>query len=194
MPTGTRVGIEAKIEYNPICDILGNRYESMRRFGLNDMQKGMSEMRPSKIYQQKYNIQWAWADSIATEVKQTYNQLQTAKKLNIQRIKEQIKKKTKKASSTLNQLLKVKNPEQKHQNKLLGLKSKIIKIVALKKELQKLETSERLHVCFGSRKLFNAQYHLKENGYNSHGEWLADWQKKRGGRFYCIGKSTAGGG
>lgn len=194
MPTGTRVGIEAKIEYNPICDILGNRYESMRRFGLNDMQKGMSETEIEKIYQQKYNIQWAWADSIATEVKQTYNQLQTAKKLNIQRIKEQIKKKTKKASSTLNQLLKVKNPEQKHQNKLLGLKSKIIKIVALKKELQKLETSERLHVCFGSRKLFNAQYHLKENGYNSHGEWLADWQKKRGGRFYCIGKSTAGGG
>ena len=43
MPTGTRVGIEAKIEYNPICDILGNRYESMRRSGLNDMQKGMSE-------------------------------------------------------------------------------------------------------------------------------------------------------
>ena len=77
---------------------------------------------------------------------------------------------------------------------MLGLKSKINKIIVLKKELKQLENSSRLHICFGSKKLFNAQYHLKENGYNSHAEWLADWQKKRGGRFYCIGKSVAGGG
>ena len=42
--------------------------------------------------------------------------------------------------------------------------------------------------------LLNAQYHLCENGYDSHDEWLTDWRKKRGGRFYCVGKSTAGGG
>lgn len=41
MPTGTRVGIEAKIEFQPPFDILGDRYESIRRSGLNDMQKGM---------------------------------------------------------------------------------------------------------------------------------------------------------
>ncbi len=134
----------------------------------------------------------AWADSIATEVKQTYNQLKTAKQLNIKRIKEQIKKKTKKAKSTLKQLQQVKNPQQKHHHKALGLKSKIIKIAALKRDLRKLETNDRLHICFGSRKLFNAQYHLKQNGYNSHEQWLTDWRKKRGGRFYCIGKSTDG--
>jgi len=194
MPTGTRFGIEARVKYNPIFDILGKRYESMRRSGLNDMQKGMSETEIEKIYQQKYNIQWAWADSIATEVKQTYNQLKTAKQLNIKRIKEQIKKKTKKAKATLKQLLKIKQPLEKHRNRLLGLKSKINKIIALKKELKELENLARLRICFGSRKLFNAQHHLEENGYNSHAEWLADWQKKRGGRFYCIGKSVAGGG
>ncbi|KST67458.1 IS200/IS605 family element transposase accessory protein TnpB [Mastigocoleus testarum] len=51
-----------------------------------------------------------------------------------------------------------------------------------------------MHICFGSRKLFNAQYHLEENGYSSHEEWLEDWRKKRSGRFYCVGKSSYGGG
>ena len=78
--------------------------------------------------------------------------------------------------------------------KLIGLKSKILKIASLKRDLNKLESTARLHICFGSRKLFNAQYHLEENGYSSHEEWLEDWRKKRSGRFYCVGKSSYGGG
>lgn len=191
---GLRVGIEAKIKYSPILDIWGDRYESIRRTGLNDMQRGMSENEIEKSYQSRFNLQWAWADSIATEVKQTYKQLTTAKKLNIARIKEQIKKKTKKATAIFKSLSKVKNPNIKQQNQALGLKSKIIKIQSLKDELKFLESIDRLHICFGSKKLFKAQYHLEENGYANHEEWLADWKKKRGGRFYCVGKSTEGGG
>ena len=67
--SGLRVGIEAKIEDNPILDILGNQYESIRRTGLNDMQKGRREDEIEKSYQSRFNLQWAWADSIATEVK-----------------------------------------------------------------------------------------------------------------------------
>ena len=80
---GFRVGIEAKIAYHPLLDVLGDKYESMRRTGLNDMQFGMSENEIEKSYQSRFNIQWAWEDSLATEVKQTYKQLTTAKKLNI---------------------------------------------------------------------------------------------------------------
>ena len=191
---GQRVGIEAKIEYNPILDVLGDKYESMRRTGLNDMQRGISENEIDKSYQSRFNIQWAWADSIATEVKQTYCQLTKAQERNIARIKEQIKKKTKKAKAIFKSLSKVKNPTVKPQNQLKGLKSKILKIQSLKKQLINLKSPERLHICFGSKKLFNAQYHLEENGYRHHDEWLADWKKKRGGRFYCVGKSTNGGG
>ncbi len=191
---GLRVGIEAKIENNPILDILGDKYESLRRTGLNDMQREMSESEIEKSYQSRFNLQWAWADSIATEVKQTYSQLKTAKKLNIARIKEQINKKTKKATATFKSLSKVKNPNTKQHNQLLGLKSKIIKIQSLNRELKQLESKDRLHICFGSKKLFDAQYYLKENDYSSHSQWLVDWRKKRGGRFYCVGKSTVGGG
>ena len=192
--SGLRVGIEAKIEYHPILDILGNQYESIKRTGLNDMQKGMSEDEIEKSYQSRFNLQWAWTDSIASEVKQTHNQLNTAKKLNINRLKEQIKKKTKKAKAVLKTLSKVKVPTPRQQNQLKRLKSKILKIQSLKKQLSQLKSTSRLHICFGSKKLFNAQYHLEENGYNNHQEWLKDWRKKRGGRFYCIGKAGNGGG
>ena len=191
---GLRIGIEAKIEYHPILDILGDKYESIRRTGLNDMQRGMSENEIEKSYQSRFNIQWAWADSIATEVKQTYSQLTTAKKLNIKRIKEQIKKKVKKAKGIFKSLSKTKKPTIEQQRQALGLKSKLLKIQSLKDKLKQLESTSRLHICFGSKKLFNAQYHLEENGYKSHAQWLGDWKKKRGGRFYCIGKSTKGGG
>jgi predicted site-specific integrase-resolvase len=139
-------------------------------------------------------LKWAWADSIATEVKQIYSQLVTARQLNIARIKEQIKKKTKKAKTIFKSLSKVKNPTAKQQQLALGLKSKLLKIQSLKDDLKQLESTDRLSICFGSKKLFNAQHHLKENGYKNHDEWLADWKKKRGGRFFCIGKSQAGGG
>ena len=55
--SGLRVGIEAKIEYHPILDIWGDKYESMRRTGLNDMQKGMSEEEIEKLYQSRFNLQ-----------------------------------------------------------------------------------------------------------------------------------------
>lgn len=191
---GLRIGIEAKIKYNPLLDMWGDKYESIRRTGLNEMQKGMSENEIEKSYQSRFDIQWGWADSIANEVKQTFNQLTTAKKQNIARIKEQIKKKLKRAKAIFRSLSKIRVPTPKQRVRALGLKSKILKIKSLNKQLKKLESNKRLHICFGSKKLFNAQHHLKENGYSSREEWLADWKKKRGGRFYCIGKSTDGGG
>ncbi|NJK57609.1 MAG: transposase [Pleurocapsa sp. SU_5_0] len=188
------IGVEAKIKDHPALNVLGNQYESIRRTGLNDLQRGMSEIAIEKSYQSRFNLQWAWADAIATEVKQTYSQLSTAKKLNIARITEQIRKKTKRAKSIFKSLSKVKNPTVKQKNQASGLKSKLLKIESLKKQWEQLESSQKLHICFGSKKLFNAQYHLKENGYSNHEEWLHDWRKKRGGRFFCVGKSQHGGG
>ena len=170
---GLRIGIEAKIEYTPILDILGDRYESIRRTGLNDMQRGMSESQIEKTYQSRFDLQWSWADSIATEVKQTHSQLATARKLNIARITEQIKKKTARAKIILKSLSKVKVPTIRQRNQALGLRSKLLKIESLKKQLASLKSNNRLHICYGSKKLFNAQHHLVENGYSSHEEWLA---------------------
>jgi IS605 OrfB family transposase len=51
-----------------------------------------------------------------------------------------------------------------------------------------------LRLCFGSKKLFRAQFHLAENGYNSYNEWLTDWQSARSNQFFVVGSKdeTAG--
>jgi IS605 OrfB family transposase len=202
---GSQVGIEARIEDHPALEILGDKYESWRRTALSWLQSGWEEDEVEKRLQSTFDIDWAWADSIATEAKQCLDQLTTARELNIARIKQQIKKKLKKTKDTLNSLekqiktalkkgFKTKQEKDKFYNSLLGLKSKTRKIESLKQDLTALESQDRLHICFGSRQLFNAQHHLTENGYNSHEEWRTDWRKKRSGRFYCAGKSQLGGG
>lgn len=39
--------------------------------------------------------------------------------------------------------------------------------------------AHQVSVCFGSKKLFKAQYNLEANGYISHEEWLKDWRDSR---------------
>jgi len=203
---GSLRGIETKIEYHPIFEELGALYESWKRSAVNWMQaEKLSKSEVEKRLQKQFNIQWAWADSIATEATQCLNQLKTAKKNYITKLESQIQAKTtatKKLITKLEKTLKLARKKgfpniqarNKFQNHLLGLKSKIHKIASLKRKLKELKNTERLHICFGSRKLFNAQHNLVENGYKTLDEWGVDWSKKRSGRFFCVGKSQPGGG
>lgn len=48
------------------------------------------------------------------------------------------------------------------------------RVEILKRRLAALRADDAagcVRLCFGSRKLFHAQFALKENGYASHGEW-----------------------
>lgn len=49
-------------------------------------------------------------------------------------------------------------------------------------------------ICFGGRKRFAAQFHLEENDYASHEQWLADWRAARSSQFFCLGSNDEKGG
>ena len=60
----------------------------------------------------------------------------------------------------------------------------------LKGKLERLESdidAGRIRLCFGSRRLWRKQNHLKANGYSNHGEWLRDWQTARSDEFFVMG-------
>lgn len=42
-------------------------------------------------------------------------------------------------------------------------------------------------LCFGSKKLFHAQFFLEENGYAKHQEWKQKWQSARNSEFFVLG-------
>ncbi len=61
------------------------------------------------------------------------------------------------------------------------------RLVSLRLRLKALEGDSGVHLCFGSRKLFNAQHHLEENGFASHADWRKAWTAKRSSQFFVLG-------
>ena len=49
------------------------------------------------------------------------------------------------------------------------------------------QATGKVRLCFGSKKLFHAQYDLQANGYASHQEWKQDWLTERSGQFFVMG-------
>lgn len=56
--------------------------------------------------------------------------------------------------------------------------------------LARLEADEEagaVRLCFGSRKLFRAQFALEANGYDSFGAWRNDWRAARASQIFVLG-------
>src|SRR5439155_6091377 len=79
---------------------------------------------------------------------------------------------------------------EKKSNKQQVLHQKKRKFNNLKCKLHKLKKDhedKKVRLCFGSKKLFYAQFNLQENGYASHDEWLKEWQNARSCSFFLLG-------
>src|ERR1700722_7791709 len=60
----------------------------------------------------------------------------------------------------------------------------------LNKKLDHLEHDKqtgKISLCFGTRKLFCAQFNLEKNGYKNIDEWRNDWKSKRNSSFFLLG-------
>jgi IS605 OrfB family transposase len=44
-------------------------------------------------------------------------------------------------------------------------------------------------ICFGSRRLFNAQHDRDDKGYGTHAAWLDDWRAARSDQFMVVGSN-----
>ena len=75
-----------------------------------------------------------------------------------------------------------------HKKRRLGsLRSRLL---ALEADIE----SERVRLCFGSKKLWGKQHHLEQNGYASHGDWLKTWRESRSDEFFVLGSRDETGG
>lgn len=79
--------------------------------------------------------------------------------------------------------------------KTLHLKKR--RLAALKYQLQKLEFAQenkKISLCFGSKKLFRAQFDKNANGYQTHEEWKNEWRQARAQEVFILGSKdeTAG--
>lgn len=103
---------------------------------------------------------------------------------------------TKKAVAALEKSLASASGERRErlERRVAGKRSRLVR---LRERLAALEADERsgtVRICFGSRKLFRAQFSLAENGFESHAAWLSAWRAARSSQFMVLGSSdeTAG--
>ena len=68
-----------------------------------------------------------------------------------------------------------------------GRARRVQRLRAKKTSLEHDLEAGRVRVCFGSRKLFRAQHHLKENGFSTHDEWAEAWRRRRASQIYVEG-------
>ena len=95
------------------------------------------------------------------------------------------------------QLIELKKQQIKSlEEKIPKIKSKATRhqknrrLEMLRKRLQELEVAKeqkKISLCFGSKKLFAAQFHLEKNGYATHEEWKRDWQEARSSEIFILG-------
>jgi IS605 OrfB family transposase len=81
---------------------------------------------------------------------------------------------------------KLKDPFKFHQKRR--------RLSLLESKLKNLKSEDKPGICVGSKKLFQKQFHLEENGYSSHSEWKKQWDSARNSSFFLIGSKdeTAG--
>ena len=106
------------------------------------------------------------------------------------------KQKIKKAESVIKKLksqfgVKLrKNARRTPQDTLFSLHHKQRRLAFLNCKLDKLQADQKsgkVNLCFGSKKLFNAQHYLEKNDFANHDEWLAQWRSSRDDSFSVIG-------
>jgi len=80
-------------------------------------------------------------------------------------------------------------PEKK-TNRLFDLHQKKRRLAMLQSRLSMMQAddaSDVMRLCFGSKKLFHAQFDLEANQYTDHAEWRLDWEASRSSQLFVLG-------
>lgn len=73
------------------------------------------------------------------------------------------------------------------RSSLYHQKNRLNKLCQRKSVLEQQIKYKRVSFCFGTKKLFDAQNRLDENGFKSHDGWLHTFQKKRDSGIFFLG-------
>ena len=166
----------------PFLDSMATLYSQIERDMHSGLMHGEKISIIEKSLQSKYKVD-------STTVRNVYHNLK-GKHSSIKELRKTQAKDLKGAIRSIQSAIK-----KRQKKKQLSQKDRFFihqKKRRLSIKRQKIEnlTDSRISLCFGTKKLFLAQYHLEENGYSNHDEWLTDWRKARTSNFMMVGSKT----
>jgi IS605 OrfB family transposase len=126
-----------------------------------------------------------------------FNALRVGLEGKIDSIKERRPELIAEAEARIKRAVKVIAKLEKHDPGSGKLHQKKRRVQSLRDRLDALKADHQrgmVRLCFGSKKLYRAQFALDANGYASYGEWLEEWRKTRSSQFFVLGSQdeTAG--
>jgi IS605 OrfB family transposase len=146
---------------------------------LADISKGKISNGLKSSYLVKYGITARQFNAIRVKVEGKIASIKELRKMQISNLKEQIK-----ALET-----KISKLEKKPLLSFLAHQKKR-RLHKLKQRLEQLikdQEQDKISLCFGSRKLFHAQFDLEGNHYKTHEEWLECWRHARTSEIFFLG-------
>ena len=174
---------QTRISVTPEQDQLLREYA--RRFGhiertlFADLQKGKAANQLKSEYLSRFDITARQFNGLRIQLQGKIASLKERIPVRIENLKTKIRK----AKKTIAELVKCfpgTNQLHRKRRRLARLEQGLKSLAADRK-------AGRVRLCFGSKKLFHAQFHLEENGYQAHEEWRRDWTEARSRQFFVIG-------
>ena len=160
--------------------------------------QGKSPESVKNAYLKRFNITGRQFNAVCRMLKGKVKSIKALRKEQLSDLKGKVKK----AASTIKKLEKQLSCKSQYNQKKLSrlsfsLHHKKRRYAHLQSKLERIQAEHKagkVSLCFGSKKLFKAQYHLADNGFESHSDWLNTWQSKRDSEFFVIGSKdeTAG--
>jgi IS605 OrfB family transposase len=178
----------------PGLDSMARRYgQAKRKVYAQSRRTGRSFESFKEELSGKFNLPSRVYNSIVTDLKGSVKSRQEKSALEVNDLTEKldkIQKSEKKARDNLAKAIaenKSKRVCRKYHSTAVHKKESAKRLASRLKRADRDKVNPHPSICFGSRKRFNAQHHLKANGYNNHEEWYADWQAARSNQFLLIG-------
>src|ERR1700679_1540772 len=173
----TRIGIASSAD--TVLHAFSNYFSKLQRCLFADIAAGKKPNELKSCYISYYQVTARHFNSIKVSVEGKIASIKARQPAMIAEKKERIQSLEKK----ILHLKKKKGKEEiVHQKKR--------RLHALQKSLKDLKTDRQnglVRLCFGSKKLFRAQFDLEANGYTHHEEWRKDWQKARSRELFFLG-------
>ena len=189
--------IEYVKEYNAL-------YGKMLRFAWHRYNNGgtfnMKKSEFNTVLQKTFGVNKRLANSVISEVEGLYKALYQLKWHEYGQLQGKISKKRKKVKKlskkvfAISEKTKGKNFSdsllqyyQKLKTDIFYEHRRLNRLVQKQNNLLREIQSKKLRLCFGTKKLFYAQFHLKENNMTSHKIWLERFRQARDNRSLYIG-------
>lgn len=193
MPLQART-FQARIDDHPAFDATAELLSRAERCLWAEVAKGRKPGDCKTEFLKRFGITARQFNALAVNVKGKAESLREISKTRLRDLDGRIK-------ATMRTIAKLEkrmpaNPEKRTKAKFKLHQKK--RRLALSRDRQAAIRDERKRaapsLCFGSAKLFNAQYHLEENGFADHADWQKAWRADRASQFFCLGSKDEAGG